>query len=88
MRYGVFADEPGVLRLSTLLQRWRDRGRNPEDEAEVLRVVDKHRVCPTHGRLEDPIVGLVGDQIAVACPWCSGDAVREAWEAEGRKGTA
>lgn len=84
MKYGYFDKSPGVLRLSTVLRRCREQGMT-EAAAEVQRVADEHRHCEHHGRLEDPIVGIAGTQIAIACPWCSAPEVLEAWESEGRE---
>ena len=59
------------LRLSSVLRRCRDHGEQEAAE-EVERVAAKFSAFPTHGKIEDPIVGIVGnDQIAIACPLCS-----------------
>ncbi len=85
MKYGFFGDMPGCVRLSTCLRRLREQGAPLEAIEEVMRVHREHGTCPTHGHLDDPIIGTVPpDQIAIACPWCSGASVLAAWEAEGR----
>lgn len=55
---------------------------------EVQRVANQFRDCPVHGRMADPIVGIVGTQIAIVCPYCSGSDVLAMWEAEGRQALA
>jgi len=84
----MFADDkPGVLRYSTIMRRCREQGLT-EASAELERVYKQLDTCPTHGFMPDPIVGHVGDQIAICCPYCSGNTVREAWEAEGKQALA
>lgn len=39
--------------------------------------------CPVHGHIEDPIIGVLGGEVAFACPDCSGADVREQWANEG-----
>ena len=85
IRFGRFDGEPEILRLSSVLRRAREQGLH-EAAAEVERVAAQFPTCPHHGRLEDPIVGHVGKQIAIVCPWCSDPPVLEAWKAEGKRG--
>lgn len=87
MRLGFFAlpksSDPPCLRLSNALTRLRKEG--AEESAHKLEVMAREcgRFCTTHGYLEDPIIGIVGaENVAFACPQCSGDLVREAWERE------
>ena len=85
MMFGHISSRPGVLRLSTVLRRARERG-----ESVVVDVVSKiyaaNDTCEVHGRLEDPIVGTVApDQIAICCPWCSAPEILAQWEDEGRQ---
>jgi hypothetical protein len=85
IRFGCFDGAPEVLRKSTILRRAREKGMH-EAAAELERVAAMFPECPHHGKLEDPIVGRVGTQIAICCPWCSDPKVLAAWEAEGRRG--
>jgi hypothetical protein len=77
--------EPGSLRLSSLLKKLKTMGDGGEHSYESIKKL--HREvgdnCEVHGPLEDPIVGLVGEQVAFVCPWCSAPAMLAAWEAEG-----
>jgi hypothetical protein len=38
--------------------------------------------CPVHGKLEDPIITLLGEEIAFGCPDCSGEELRQMWAEE------
>lgn len=85
---GVFADgisPEGVVRFSTIIRSLRRQG--AEDTARKLEEEQKAvgSYCALHGELTDPVIGLLEDRVAYACPWCSGEAVREAWEKEGMK---
>ena len=75
---------PGVVRFSTAVRRLRENGTPQEhlDDFERERAIAAH--CPTHGALADPVIGIAGDRVAFICPWCSDDAIREAWEQEGK----
>jgi hypothetical protein len=86
MKFGIFDGEPEILRKSTVLRRCREMKMPPEVAAEIERVHAEFPECPHHGRLEDPIIGRTATQIAIICPWCSGPAILEAWETEGRRG--
>jgi hypothetical protein len=89
VKYGFFDGSPGVLRMSTALRRAREQNMPPEVAETVQRIYREHDTCPTHGKLEDPIVGTVApDQIAIVCPWCSDPQVLAAWEAEGKQALA
>jgi hypothetical protein len=72
------------LRASTIVRRLREVGaRDLADKVQAS--VDASGACDLCGREErDPIVALSEneDRILVACPWCSGDAVFNAWRAE------
>ena len=83
MKYGYFAGDGEILRMSTILRRCADKGM-PEIAAELRRVWAQYPACPQHGKLDDPIIGHVGTQIAICCPWCSGSDVLRAWEQEGK----
>jgi hypothetical protein len=85
MQWGLFADAPGCVRLSTCLRRLREQGAPPEAAAELERIHEQHGSCVVHGLLADPVIGLVGKQIAICCPWCSGADVQALWEAEGKQ---
>lgn len=82
--HGVFAVEPGCIRLSTAVRRLREAGKEVSALALERDAAAVGRECPVHGHLEDPIVGLLSDRVAFGCPDCSGEDVRAAWEAEGR----
>lgn len=90
MRFGYFGDEPGVLRLSSVLRRCREQNAPPEVAAELRRIHAMFPACPTHGPLEDPVIGYVGQppQIGIICPWCSDPKILAAWEAEGKQANA
>lgn len=82
MKTGYLDHAPGgILRMSTLLRRAEAAGAT-EAAAEVRRVHAQFPACPKHGPLKDPIIGHVGDQIAICCPWCSSPEILAAWEAE------
>jgi len=80
-------DKPSVIRASRLLANLRQRG---QCDAQLVSRVEQLVVaakCPWHGKLDDPVIGMVdaqaGSYLVVACPWCSGSAVLARWEAEG-----
>ena len=88
----VFArrEVPSSLRFSTYLRELRKQGAPADALAEFES--DKATygsTCPTHGHIEDPIIGLAGEgaaaRVAFACPWCSGPATLAAWEKEGMR---
>jgi translation initiation factor 2 beta subunit (eIF-2beta)/eIF-5 len=83
VRFGIFAGDGEVMRVSTVLRRCADKGM-PEVAAELRKVWEQYPSCPTHGKLEDPIIGRVGTQVAICCPWCSGSDVLRALEHEGK----
>jgi hypothetical protein len=82
VKFGIFDGKPGAVRYSTILRRCREQGMT-DAYADLKRVKEQFEVCPTHGFMADPVVGVVGTQIAIACPHCSGAHVLAAWEAEG-----
>jgi hypothetical protein len=78
-----------VLRKSTMLRMFRTTKAPGWERAveEVEKIHARFPDCPVHGKLEDPIVGTGGpktgfEHIAIICPWCSSDELREAWEKE------
>jgi hypothetical protein len=82
VKFGIFHDRPGSVRYSRILQSAVEQGLT--DAANALRRVRaEYPACPTHGWLDDPIVGIADGQIAICCPFCSGEAVRKQWEDEG-----
>lgn len=90
---GVFARRAGAgssLRFSTYARLLRANGMPPEVLAEFEREkAEFGSTCPTHGTLEDPVIGIVGAgaemRVAFACPWCSSPEVLAAWEREGAR---
>ncbi len=79
----MFRTTPGVLRFSTAVRRLRESGEETGAlEVEAL----KERVgslCPIHGELIDPIMGILGKEIAFCCPQCSSPELFKAWQEEG-----
>jgi hypothetical protein len=78
----------GIFRLTTITGRLRAMG--PEGEAMAAKLEEMSRecsVCSLHGRLVDPIVGILpaDGSIALMCPACSSPEVRERYEREGRR---
>lgn len=87
--FGTFASDTGragvptMVRYSTALQALRRVDTPAAAIAEFENDKATAARCPEHGALEDPVVGLLGDRVAFACPWCSGADVLAAWEREG-----
>lgn len=82
--HGTFAggEVPSLTRFSVAVRALRRMGNDAgADELEQDKLVAAH--CTVHGAIDDPVIGLLGGQVAFACPWCSGDAVREQWQREG-----
>lgn len=80
-----------VVRYSSAVQRLKDRGAASADLEEFERDRKAFAVCPIHGELADPVIGIAdveGQRVAFGCPDCSGPEVRAQWEAEGRRGRA
>lgn len=79
---------PDVVRKSTMLRKFRAAGGEGMQRAidEIEKVHAMFPSCPEHGKLEDPIICIVGagetSQIDIACPWCSGPEIRDIWEKE------
>ncbi len=77
-----------TYRYSTAVKLLREQGVSQValDEFEKERVMFGGS-CPIHGDLPDPVIGtmdtLEGRRTAFACPHCSSEAIRKAWEAEG-----
>ncbi len=69
-----------ILRVSLAVSRLRANGKH-ELAAKLAGTI---HVCETHGVIGDPVIALMGRNTVTACPFCSGSAVRERWEAEGR----
>lgn len=85
--FGEFAERPEIVRFSLAVRRLRAAGAHAAaDELERDRVVAA--VCNVHGRLPDPVICLVGERVAFACPDCSGALVKAQWLAEGRGGVS
>lgn len=70
--------EGALLRSSNMITRVR---RENPDAADALEIMRERigRTCPTHGRLEDPIVSLLDGEVAFGCPDCSGEDLRRRW---------
>ena len=81
---GYFDAVPDLLRLSNLLKKLKAMGEEGEHSYETIQKLYKEvgNNCAVHGELVDPIVGLIGEQVAFICPWCSGPEMLAAWEAE------
>lgn len=80
---------PDVLRKSTMIRMFRAMG-GPGMQRAIDEIEKVHREfprCKEHGKLEDPIIAVVGEgeaaQIAICCPKCSSPEVQAAYEAEG-----
>ena len=85
-RLGTFAPgSSGPVRYSTCLKRLRAIPGNEADVAEFERDKEIAAVCVTHGKVADPVIGIVGDRVAFGCPWCSDLAILKAWEEEGER---
>lgn len=90
---GVFArraEAGSSLRYSTYLRELRKQGTPEEAIADFESDKAKYgSTCPTHGKMDDPVIGLVGEganaRVAFACPWCSGAEILNAWEKEGMR---
>lgn len=71
------------VRLTTIMRNLRKLGH----VATAERIEEHHKLCPTkcetHGEIKDPVIGLLNNQVAFFCPWCSGSDVLARWEAEG-----
>jgi hypothetical protein len=76
------------MRMSSILRRCREMNFVKDVESELRRVWAENESCPVHGKLEDPIVGITKDSIAIACPFCSGEDVLKAYEEEGKRALA
>jgi len=79
---------PDVVRKSTMLRKFRAAGGPGMQRAidEIEKVHAQFPSCPYHGKLEDPIICVIGKgkaaQIGIGCPWCSDERIREIWEKE------
>ena len=84
VKQGVFEGPPGNLRLSHALKSLREQGNGAMADELAQDAAKAAPYCPTCERkLEDPVVGILGQRVAFACPHCSGSAILAAWEAEG-----
>ena len=80
---GLLTSKGGPLRSSIIIERLHDQG-NSESANRIAEMRDRvGRLCAIHGRLDDPIIALLGPDVAFACPWCSAPDVLKKWEAEG-----
>lgn len=85
----VFTVQPEavpIVRYSNALRNLR-RHATPDRVAAFEADYEKFgSQCGTHGRIPDPIVGILvttdGARVAFACPHCSGPEVLAAWENE------
>jgi hypothetical protein len=78
------AEATSVVRLSSAAKRLREIGAT--EGADELERDAKIAApwCQKCGRkIDDPVVGILGDRVAFACPWCSSPEVLAAWEQEG-----
>ncbi len=77
-----------TLRLSTVLRMLRMDQKVAEADALDADAEAYGKTCTVHGRIEDPIIGILraghAPRIAFACPDCSGADVRAAYEKEGK----
>jgi hypothetical protein len=88
VKLGLFDGEPEALRWSTFRRRLHDQGADDTiAKIEADRLV-AGSTCPTHGSLEDPIMGILDGRVAFVCPWCSGPEIQAAYEAEGKRGVS
>lgn len=80
---GLLESKGGPLRSSLIIERLHDQGHS-DSANRISELRDRvGRLCAIHGRLDDPIIALLGEDIAFACPWCSDPEVLKQWEAEG-----
>lgn len=86
VKLGVFRDGvPDQVRYSTSLSALRMQGAD-ETAATLEKLKAEHgSLCAVHGELKDPVIGILGDQVAFVCPWCSGPEILAAWTAEGER---
>ena len=85
---GVFDGPPEVVRYSTAVQRLRDKHAPQKALDEFERDRQIAAICPTHGPIADPIIGLLGDRVAFGCPECSSEDVQARYDSEGKRGTS
>ena len=86
-KHGTFATVPDVLRLSTTLKRLRSQADGEAAAVEIEALYERvGNLCTIHGRLDDPIIGILEGQVAFCCPDCSAPEMKAAWEKEGRNG--
>jgi hypothetical protein len=70
-----------VIRSSNAIARLRRVNSEAAEAVELLRSKVGSN-CPVHGKLEDPIITLLGEEIAFGCPDCSGEELRQMWAEE------
>lgn len=87
VKLGLFAGGgvPGLLRYSSALRELRKQGAEAAAQELERAKAAAGSSCPHHGELKDPIIGILDNRVAFVCPWCSGDAILAAWEAEGNR---
>jgi hypothetical protein len=73
--------ENSVVRSSNAITRMRRENPEVAEAIELLRS-QIGQECPEHGHLDDPIITLLGDEIAFGCPDCSGEELRRVWAEE------
>lgn len=83
-REGALAGS-GPVRMSTAARMLREKGAEKaatELEAEAKIAAPWCQKCER--KIEDPVIGILGDRVAFVCPWCSAPEVLAKWEAERR----
>lgn len=73
--------EGSIVRSSNAIARLRRVDPIAAEAVELLRS-QVGQTCPVHGHLDDPIISLLGDEIAFGCPDCSGEDLRRRWVEE------
>lgn len=78
---GQFTERPKLVRSSNLIAALRKL--NPEGARQLEGLREKvGRQCPTHGYLDDPILGIMNNEAAFGCPHCSSPDILAQWLAE------
>lgn len=73
--------QDGILRSSNAITRLRRMSPDAAEAVELCRDTIG-RLCTIHGHLDDPILTLLGEELAFVCPQCSSPEVFAAWQAE------
>ncbi len=71
----------GLVRMSSVLNQLRSHGGHAAAD-QVERDAKVAAVCNTHGAIVDPIIGIIGDRVAFACPQCSSVEAKQAYDEE------